>query len=206
MPNDLLTEALQEAYASAPADAIPLHTLELDHSTFTEAIRVVRNYEDVATWQAFGDADVDAALAALDDSAADPNPLDMVGLVARLEEDAPRDPGQMVTWIALGFNLDLPNVNTGASPTLTLTMDNVGRELITYLDLALATIEPIVVRYRTYLSTDVSGPQSATHEYTLNQITITPAVITAQARLLDIGNRQFPNIHHTTDRFPAQSY
>ena len=145
-------------------------------------------------------------LAALDDPDAEPNPVDMMGLVARLEDDAPRDAGKMVSWIALGFDLDLPKINTGASPTLTLTMDNVGRELIGHLDLALETIEPIVVRYRTYLSTDISGPQSATHEYTLNQITITAATITAQARLLDIGNRQFPNMYHTTERFPAQSY
>ena len=206
MPNDLLSDALKEAYASAPVDAIPLHTLELDHPTFTTPIRVVRNYEDTATWREFDDGAVDAVLKALDDPKAEPNPVNMVGLVARLESDAPRDAGKMVSWIALGFDLDLPKVNTGASPTLTLTMDNVGRELLGHLDLALETIQPIVVRYRTYLSTDISGPQSATHEYTLNQITITAATITAQARLLDIGNRQFPNKYHTKELFPAQAY
>lgn len=41
MPDPTLTEAWQEAIASAPADSRLLHTLELRHPAFTQAARVV---------------------------------------------------------------------------------------------------------------------------------------------------------------------
>jgi hypothetical protein len=37
---------LAEAYASAPADEVILHTLEIRHPTFTTPIRVVRDHHD----------------------------------------------------------------------------------------------------------------------------------------------------------------
>ena len=36
MPNTLLSEALREAYASAPSDVVILHTLELRHPSFLD--------------------------------------------------------------------------------------------------------------------------------------------------------------------------
>ena len=53
MPNTLLSEALREAYASAPSDVVILHTLELRHPSFLDddgqpiAIRVVRDNQDL---------------------------------------------------------------------------------------------------------------------------------------------------------------
>lgn len=44
MSDDLLSEALKEAYASASTDQVILHTLELIHPAFTEPIRVVADY------------------------------------------------------------------------------------------------------------------------------------------------------------------
>lgn len=43
MPNFTLSDALQEAYASAPSDIITLHTLEIRHPSFDQPIRVVRD-------------------------------------------------------------------------------------------------------------------------------------------------------------------
>ena len=40
--NEILEEAIREAYAAAPADTIPLDTLELWHKTLEVPIRVVR--------------------------------------------------------------------------------------------------------------------------------------------------------------------
>ena len=53
MPNNALSEALREAYASAPSDVVILHTLELRHPSFIDddgdsiAIRVVRDNQDL---------------------------------------------------------------------------------------------------------------------------------------------------------------
>lgn len=46
MPDFTLEDALTEAYASAPAAEVILHTIELRHPSFTQPIRVVRDYSD----------------------------------------------------------------------------------------------------------------------------------------------------------------
>lgn len=47
MPDSTLSQALKEAYASAPTDVVIHHTLELRHPAFTTPIRVVRDYNDL---------------------------------------------------------------------------------------------------------------------------------------------------------------
>lgn len=42
-----LSEAIREAYASAPADEIIYHTLEIWHPAFTQPIYVVRDFTDL---------------------------------------------------------------------------------------------------------------------------------------------------------------
>jgi hypothetical protein len=46
MPDFTLEDALKEAYASAPASEVILHTLELRHPSFTQPIRVVRDHAE----------------------------------------------------------------------------------------------------------------------------------------------------------------
>lgn len=46
MPDFTLEQALTEAYASAPASEVILHTLELRHPSFLAPIRVVRDHHD----------------------------------------------------------------------------------------------------------------------------------------------------------------
>ena len=47
MPDATLTQALKEAYASAPANVIIYHTLEINHPAFSQPIRVVRDTVDL---------------------------------------------------------------------------------------------------------------------------------------------------------------
>ncbi len=44
MPDPTLSDAIREAYASAPADEVILHTLELWHPAFSAPIRVVKGH------------------------------------------------------------------------------------------------------------------------------------------------------------------
>lgn len=44
MPDVSLSQAIKEAYASAPNDVVDYHTLEFRHPSFTSPIRVVRDY------------------------------------------------------------------------------------------------------------------------------------------------------------------
>lgn len=53
MTDTTLSQALKEAYASAPANVVIYHTLELRHPAFSSPIRVVRDHNDlVATLEA----------------------------------------------------------------------------------------------------------------------------------------------------------
>ena len=78
MPDPTLEQAIREAYASAPADTVILHTLELRHPAFADddgrptAIRVVR---------------------------------DNVDLTARLEAGAPLDAAEMGAVRGVGFRV-----------------------------------------------------------------------------------------------------
>ncbi|MCU0919682.1 MAG: DUF1833 domain-containing protein [Burkholderiaceae bacterium] len=58
MPDSTLSQAIQEAYASAPSADIIYHTLEINHPDFTVPIRVVRDSTDLdATLEATAPTD-----------------------------------------------------------------------------------------------------------------------------------------------------
>lgn len=198
MPDPNLSEAIREAYASSPVDVVILHTLELLHPAFTQPVRVVRNHSDQATWTALGGEPVEAVLNALDEDT-----RRMVGLVARLEDSAPANPGELVPWIAMAFEIDdLPEINTGAAPEATVTIDNVGEEVAAQIERAATGTEDIQVIYRAYLSTDIDGPQSdPPMRLILRDVTATDFQISGTARFPDVGNRAFPNEVYTARRF-----
>jgi hypothetical protein len=204
MPDPALSEAIREAYASAPADTVILHTLEIWHPSFVEngapkPIRVVRNYEDTATWLTLGGADVQAVLDGLDDDA-----RRKVGLVARLETGAARQGGELVPFVALGFELELPPVDTVPVPEIVVTLDNVGREITRHLDAAAVSQERIEVTYRPYLSTDIEGPQmDPPLTMTLSEVEVDVFRVTGRARVLDIGNKAFPSDIYTIKNYPG---
>lgn len=197
MPDPNLTAAIREAYASAPSDVVTLHTIELLHPAFTEPVRVVRNHADQKTWQALGGAAVDAVLDGMEEKA-----RRNVGLVARLEASAPENGGQMVAFIALAFDIDLPEVNTSAAPEAVVTVDNVDEEINRQLERAATGTEKIRAIYRPYLSTDIEGPQADPPMIlTLGDVTVTDMQMSAPAGFPDVGNRAFPNETYTARRF-----
>ena len=177
MPDPALSEAIQEAYAHAPSEAIILHTLEIRHPDFRDengnptAIRVVR---------------------------------DQLDLQARLEADAPMDAGAIVTFVAMGFDLDLPAVDTTPVPEIVVTLDNVSREIVRYLDVAAESQSVIEITYRPYLSNDLEGPQmDPPITLILSEVEADVQRVTARARMMDIGNKAFPSRTYTAKEFPG---
>ena len=177
MPDPALEQAIREAYASAPADTVILHTLELRHPAFADddgrptAVRVVRDHAD---------------------------------LTARLEAGAPLDAGETVRFVALAFELELPPVDTAPVPEISVTLDNVSREIVRHLDAAATSLERIEVTYRPYLSTDLEGPQmDPPITLTMTEVEVDVFRATGRARMLDIGNRAFPAETYTAKRFPG---
>lgn len=47
MPDPTLSEAIKEAYASAPTDVVVVDTLEITHPSFTQPIRVALSYTPI---------------------------------------------------------------------------------------------------------------------------------------------------------------
>ena len=177
MTNATLTEAIKEAYASAPAVGVLLDTLEIRHSAFIDddgnatAIRVVADHKN---------------------------------LEAFLEQDAPLNGGEEVTFIAYSFTIDLPHVDDKASPRAVITIDNVSREIIENIERAVESQEVIKVTYRPYLTNDLSTPQhNPPLHLVLSEIEANVHKITAKASFGDLANKAFPNDTYTPSRFPG---
>lgn len=171
MPNTL-SEALEEAYATAPAGQVILHTLEFRHPSFTVPLRVVNDQQD---------------------------------FIGTLEASAPIDPSTAVTFTAFAFELIPPSVeSTGSMPEITITIDNVSRDILGYMDLAANSPNLIEVTYRPYLSTDTSEPQM-NPPLTMTVRTVEADIfrITAIASFGDFINKAFPATLYDSTRFPA---
>lgn len=171
MPDFTLDDALKEAYASAPAAEVILHTLEIRHPSFTTPIRVVRDHSDFSAY---------------------------------LEADAPANPGELVTFIAMAFDFSLPNVEKSASPEIEIALDNASAEITGYMDAASQSQELIEVTYRPYLASDNSGPtMNPPLTLVVRSVNVTIFRVTARAGFGDIANRKFPNQVYDTTRFPG---
>lgn len=169
MPDPTLEEALKEAYATAPAGEVILHTLEFRHPNFTEPLRVVRDKAD---------------------------------LNATLEADAPENGGEEVTFVQFSFDLELPDVTSGSSPELMLTIDNVSRDILTYIDLAANSQDLIEVTYRPYLLSDTSQPQmNPPLTMTVKEVEADIFRINARCGFGNFANKPFPSEVYDLQRF-----
>lgn len=171
MPDTTLSQALREAYATAPADEVIHHTLEIWHPAFTEPIRVVRDHADLG---------------------------------ATLEAGAPRNPGASVNFTAFAFEVSPPELSPDASPSLTIELDNVGRELLTQVELASSSAVPIEVIYRQYLASELGAPQNNPPlALQVLSISATPLRVTVRCGFGDLGNRKFPARTYSAADFPG---
>jgi hypothetical protein len=166
MPDSSLTAAIEEAYASAPADEIVYHTLEFDHPDFLQPIYVVR---------------------------------DRVDLTATLEDGV-----TTVTFTAFAFDFHLPPLDQTASPEIVISIDNVGSEIVPYLDAAAQSSDLITVTYRPYLSSDLSAPQmDPPITLVVRDVTADVFKVECRATFGDFANRKFPNDVYNAQRFPG---
>lgn len=186
--DDIWTEALQEAYASAPTDEVILHTLELRHPSFLEdseetPIRVVRDFGELLE---IGDPDI-------------------FGHLLGLELDAPKNPGETVRFIACMFDIDLPAQREGGVPEVEISLDNVTREVSKYLDAATETRVPVELTYREYLASDKTEPQFILHGLTLSRVKTNVFRITGTASFVDLVNKSFPGKVYRPSEFKGLS-
>lgn len=160
----LLSDAIKEAYASAPSDVVVLHTLEIRHPDFTIPVFIVRDFEN---------------------------------LVANLETGVP------ATFQALNFDFVLPDQTDKSSvPEIQVSIDNVSRELVPQLDLAVASLQPIEILYRPYLSSDLSAPHmNPPLKLILRDVEVNLTRVSAKATFGDFSNKSFPNKSYLFEEF-----
>lgn len=171
MPDPNLSEAIKEAYASAPADEIIHHTLEIWHPNFTQPIYVVRDYTD---------------------------------LNATLEATAARNASTEVTFVAFAFELVPPEVDKAGVPQCVIEIDNVSREILANIEAAMGSTDSIVVIYRAFLSSDLTGPENDPPlELTIHSITADPFKVRATAGFGSLANLKFPRQEYSAEVFPG---
>ena len=171
------SQALKEAYASAPAAEIILDTLELRHPAFVDenganiALRVVRNTVD---------------------------------FTGRLEASAPMNAGEDVVFQALGFDISMPEISPQGAPEVTITLDNVTREMIPHFRAAAMSNAPVELTYRPYLASDPTTPQTPTPlTLTVKSCSASVGTATIKAEASDIANKAFPSNVYSAQKFPG---
>lgn len=136
------------------------------------------------------------------DHAAFPEPIyvvnDFADLNAQLEDSTP------VTFVRFAFRIVRPEVSPTGVPQVTVEIDNVSREILAHVQLAMQSPELITMTYRQYLSTDLTGPQNDPPlRMTLTNIKADVFKVTATAGFGDLNNKRFPPQEYTAERFPG---
>jgi hypothetical protein len=131
-----------------------------------------------------------------------PSPIyvvnDFTDLTANLEDGSP------VTFVRFAFRLVKPEVSPNGVPQLTLEIDNVSRDILAHVQLAMQSTEMITLVYREYLASDLTGPQNDPPlAMVLSSIKADVFKVTATASFGDLSNKRFPNREYTADRFPG---
>lgn len=173
-----LALALAEAYASATQDTIVLITVEFNHPAFSQPARVAR-------W-----------------SAAAPTPE---RFSCKLEDNAPYNPGQVVEFIGLPFEVQFPDKSDRDVGEFQFKVQGAGFELDADLEAAALSGGKITAIVRIYIKgEELEGPAEVWPGISVKSpaIDATTGDTTAVGSLFDWINRTFGN-NYTPGKYPA---
>jgi hypothetical protein len=171
------TDAIKEAYASAPVDVLDVWTLELHHPTFIDdngqrtAIRLAQAFEDYNF---------------------------------RLEPTAMLNPGEIVLFQKCAFDFEEPGFAENQVPSIPITVSGVSRMITGYLEAAIVDTSPIIVYLRPYVAEDPEQPaMDPPYRMELTNVNVDLFQVTGTLDLKDVYNFPFPNQLYTQKRFPG---
>ncbi len=172
------SEGLAAAYATAPETEVVLDTLEFRHPSFlddTGAVMALRVVNDHSP------------------------------LIAFLEDDAAFNPGEEVEFTRCYFTLKRQSeTDSGSMPQLDLSVDNVARILIPYLDQTKESRVPVTVVWRPYCASDLSGPHiTPCPVFTLSNVSCGLSAVSGRLGFSELTNRRFPASEYTAAKFPG---
>lgn len=178
--DDPWSDAIREAYASAPKERIVLYTLELWHPSFDVPARVVRDHGVLLSEE----------------------PV-IFGRELTLEAGAPRDPGETVQFIEAPFRAQLPDQAEDAMPQMTLSVDGVPGDLAKALKESTVVPGEIEVIYREYFATAPDGPQFVLGDLSLKRTSATMLRVEGKAGFFDPTAKSCPATEYTADDYPS---
>jgi len=121
-----------------------------------------------------------------------------------IENDFTLEDLSVETFEPVGFRFELPATGDRGLQELTLAIDNTDLRITDFINTIKNQTGTTEVRYRPYLSTDLTTPQmSPPLLLFLKNISITAADIQGRCTFADIINRKFPSELYTRDRFPS---
>lgn len=128
---------------------------------------------------------------------------DYANIDARIEATAARDAGTVVAFTAYAFNVIPPDQSATALPQCTIAIDNVSREIAAQIDLAIMQGDPVIVIYRSYLSSALTiGPENDPPlEMELIAIGATPLQLNATAGFPNLLDKRFPGLDYDMETF-----
>jgi hypothetical protein len=122
----------------------------------------------------------------------------------RVALTVPLETGVTVTFVAFSFDLILPEVSADSVPMMEIKLDNVSREILTHIRLAMGSNDKITATHRFYSSRDLSGPQNDPPlEADLLKIRADVFRITASAGFYNVTNTRFPFSEYDLQTFPG---
>lgn len=125
-------------------------------------------------------------------------------LTATLEDDAPYNGGEEVTFKKSAFKLSIPEKSVKGRQDLTCTIYGASFEIIEQLELqAKANREPVKVTFREFQSGDLSEPASTPITMTVNTPSAVEDSVTFSATFADVINKQFPSIFYKLETHPG---
>lgn len=175
---ELLARAISESFASATQEVILLYTLEFNHPAFDRPARVCR-------W-----------------SAASPEPE---RFYCKLEDNAPNNPGEIVEFIGLPFEVQFPDKTQNNAGEFQFKISGVGFELDADLEAAALDGGKITAIMRIFVKgQEDEGPAEVWRNIDIKNPSIdaTTGDVTATGSFFDWINRTF-GYNYTPGKYPA---
>jgi hypothetical protein len=110
--------------------------------------------------------------------------------------------GTMVTFVACPLTADYPEQREGQPPSAKIKIDNVNRELVPQIRAALGYRAYISVKYREYLSSDLTEPAYGPIEFVLSNVVMVGTSLTGTVMVKNLQNKRFPRLDSYT-QFPS---
>lgn len=164
---ELLEEALNEAYASATVDIIVLHTVEIYHRTFDEPLRIVR-------WPVEGP--------------------ELTKFYCKLEDTAQFNAGQIVEFLGCPFEIKLPEKSQDTPGEFELSIAGAAEVIEPYLENAALGGGEITAVYRSYIKgEEENGPATVWPDIYLHSPSVdsSSGTVSMKGGILDWLNRKF---------------